>query len=87
MLLRKMGETSRREVEILMSANKVRRLAVVDGEGRLCGLVSLNDIARSAPMRKDVADEPGLEAKQVAATLAAVSTHQPNPGSSESESD
>jgi CBS domain-containing protein len=72
------------EIEILMSANRVRRLPVVDGEGRLCGIVSLNDIARAAPLMKDV-EEPGLEARHVAATLAAVSIHRPNPGSSNSE--
>jgi CBS-domain-containing membrane protein len=71
-------------VEILMSVNKIRRLPVVDDEGRLCGIVSLNDIARAAPMVKD-AEVLGQEAKRVAATLAAVSTHRPNPGSSDSE--
>jgi CBS domain-containing protein len=74
-----------REAEILMSANMVRRLAVVDDQGRLCGILSLNDIARAAPRRKDAGEESGFEAKHVAATLAAVSTHQPNPGSSESD--
>jgi len=73
------------EVEILMGANKVRRLAVVDARGRLCGIVSLNDIARAAPMLKEVREKPGLEAKHVASTLAAVSTHRPNPGSSKSD--
>jgi CBS domain-containing protein len=74
-----------REVEILMSMNMIRRLPVVDDQGRLCGMLSLNDIARAAPMTKEARQEPGLEAKHVAATLAAVSTHQPNPGSSKSD--
>lgn len=73
------------EVEILMSANKVRRLAVVDNRSRLCGIVSLNDIARAAPMLKRAKEKPGLEAKHVAATLAAVSARPPNPGSSKSD--
>jgi CBS domain-containing protein len=72
-------------VEILMSANKVRRLPVVDDDGRLCGIVSLNDIARAAPMTKGPDDAAGREARRVAATLAAVSTHRPNPGSSDSD--
>jgi CBS domain-containing protein len=71
------------EVEILMSANKLRRLPVVDDDGRLCGIVSLNDVARAAPKGKgDAADH---EARRVAATLAAVSAHRPNPGSSGSD--
>jgi CBS domain-containing protein len=34
------------EVEDLMMANAVRRIVVVDGDGRLQGLVSIDDIAR-----------------------------------------
>jgi hypothetical protein len=36
-------------------------------------------------MTKEARQEPGLEPKHVAATLAAVATHQPNPGSSNSD--
>ena len=33
----------------LMAENRVRRLPVVDEQGRLCGVPSLNDLARAAP--------------------------------------
>jgi CBS domain-containing protein len=37
----------------LMAGAKVRRLPVVDEEGRLCGIVSINDILRVADAKKD----------------------------------
>lgn len=54
-----------------MRSRRVRRLPVVDGEGRLVGIVSLNDVAREA------AREVGRKAREVsqqevAAPLAAV---------------
>ncbi len=57
--------------EEIMRANQIRRLPVVDAEGRLLGIISLNDIAREAERertrrRKEVTtDEIGL-------TLAAI---------------
>lgn len=36
------------EAAILMSDNQIRRLVVVDGAGRIAGLVTLGDIARDA---------------------------------------
>jgi CBS domain-containing protein len=33
----------------LMSEHRVRRLPVVDEQGKLCGVLSLNDLARAAP--------------------------------------
>ena len=33
----------------VMEKNQIRRVAVVDGEGNLCGIVAQADIARKAP--------------------------------------
>jgi CBS domain-containing protein len=55
--------------EKIMSANKVRRLAVVDDSGHLCGMLSLNDIARGYRAKRK---GTGIGATDVAATLAAI---------------
>jgi CBS domain-containing protein len=58
----------------LMTVNRIRRLPVVDDEGRPLGVLSLNDIARDA-----VASRGGDGAqREVARTLAAIC--QPRPG-------
>jgi CBS domain-containing protein len=57
--------------ESLMRANKIRRVPVVDAEGRLAGIVSLADIAKrvgGAPFRGD----PDLAPEQFAHTIAAI---------------
>ena len=59
------------EAEAIMAAAQVRRLPVVDREGRLFGVVSLSDLvqhARPADKKPD-----GLSFDRVAATLAAIS--------------
>jgi CBS domain-containing protein len=38
--------------EKVMQANRVRRLPVVDGDGKLVGLLSLNDLARASQLPK-----------------------------------
>lgn len=60
-----------RHAEALMRDNHIRRLAVVDDNARLVGIVSLNDIAREAEAerRSGVREVPGAE---VAETLAAI---------------
>jgi CBS-domain-containing membrane protein len=57
--------------ESMMRANKIRRLPVVDSEGRLVGMLSIADIARNigrAPFRGD----PDLSPEQFAYTVAEI---------------
>ena len=42
-----LATTALEDAENLMMAHGIRRLVVIDGEGRLCGLLALDDIARS----------------------------------------
>ena len=62
------------QVEELMRNKQVRRVPVLDGESRLIGLVSMNDLARlSARARKSAVD------RELVQTLAAVSQPRPRP--------
>jgi CBS domain-containing protein len=45
-------ETSLEDCLARMEESQVRRMLVVDGGGRLCGVVSQADVARSAPERE-----------------------------------
>lgn len=58
--------------EAIMQGKQVRRIAVIDSEGRIDGILSLNDLALAAGKKKDVRPE------EVAATLASIC--QPRPG-------
>ena len=61
--------------ERIMRAAQVRRLPVIDAEGRIVGLLSLNDIAREVARERSSAKgrrEAGGEA--LAGTLATIST-------------
>lgn len=42
------SDTSLRECCEVMETNKIRRVPVVDSHGRICGIVSLADVARCA---------------------------------------
>ncbi len=53
--------------EDLMRQHQIRRLPVTDRDGRLVGILSLNDIARQASRRGDVSSD------EVARTLEAIS--------------
>jgi CBS domain-containing protein len=59
------------DVETLMRKSQVRRVPVVDGTGRLKGILSLNDLARH--VHKTFARKSdGLSGDSVAQTLAAI---------------
>jgi CBS domain-containing protein len=58
--------------EAVMCQNRVRRLPVVDGEGKLVGILSIDDIAREAARERDLFSRP-VQANDVGLTLAAVS--------------
>jgi CBS domain-containing protein len=58
--------------ERIMQEASVRRLPVVDGDGRLLGIVALADIAREAK-REDKMRQPEVTEAEVALALAAIS--------------
>jgi CBS domain-containing protein len=64
---------TRPQIHALMREYQVRRLPVVDRDGRLLGVVSLNDLAMDAVATRD--HEP-RSMHEVAETLAAVSRHR-----------
>lgn len=64
-------DDSLKAVESLMRNAKVRRLPVVDREGKLYGVISLGDLAQHAHRPHLKAD--GLSYESIAATLAAIS--------------
>jgi CBS domain-containing protein len=59
-------------VEALMRRVQVRRVPVLDGDGRLKGLLSMNDLARHAH-RSGARRADGLSGDSIVQTLAAVS--------------
>lgn len=68
------------DAEALMRTRRVRRLPVVDADGKLVGLLSLSDLARRAGMNDG--DEPsGLTSRDVAHTLAAICEPRTDNGS------
>jgi CBS domain-containing protein len=58
------------EALAMMKHFKVRRLPVIDPNGLLRGVLSMNDIARAADARKDLAP------KEVVSTLAEICEHR-----------
>lgn len=59
------------EAEEIMRKRRVRRLPVVDLDGRLVGLISLNDLARESA-RQQTRVQKDLTPLDVSATLAAI---------------
>jgi CBS domain-containing protein len=59
------------EAEEIMRKRRVRRLPVVDLDGRLIGLISLNDLARESA-RQQTRVQKDLTPLDVSATLAAI---------------
>lgn len=64
-------DSSLQEALDLMRAQRVRRLPVVDSEGRMAGILSLADLAR-VWNRQEELDEEVLLASDLARTLAAI---------------
>ncbi len=57
--------------QALMRSRRVRRLPVIDGDHRLVGILSINDLALHVRDRRDA----GVPPEAVAATLTSVSVH------------
>ncbi|MCP3920366.1 MAG: CBS domain-containing protein [bacterium] len=62
------ADDSIEKAENVMGQHQVRRLPVVDAEGRLCGILSLDDIAREACREEDWIAPP-VSAEAVGRTL------------------
>jgi CBS domain-containing protein len=58
----------------IMREKQVRRLPVIDAKGKLCGILSLNDVAIKA---RDAAKPEELSADDVEKTLEAICRHRP----------
>jgi CBS-domain-containing membrane protein len=58
--------------EAVMRGARIRRVPVLDGEGRLVGILSMNDLARHAQHAVGSARKNGLSADNIAQTLAAI---------------
>jgi CBS-domain-containing membrane protein len=63
-----------KQAEEMMKKEQIRRLPVVDSDGKLVGLLSLNDLAREAATARGRRDAPTTD--EVGATLASVCTHR-----------
>lgn len=61
--------------EAMMRTNRVRRLPVLDDEGRLVGILSLNDLALEAA-RERSAGRHEVELDEVGGTLAEICRHR-----------
>lgn len=67
-------ETTLEDAQELMRRLQIRRLPVVDDQGRPVGMLSLNDLALAAA--RSESERIGLRREGVLATLAAVSLHR-----------
>jgi CBS domain-containing protein len=60
------------EAEAVMTEHQVRRLPVVDGDGRLLGIVTLADLARRAIAGTNADASNAVTSRAVTATFAAI---------------
>lgn len=60
------------KAEGLMRTNQVRRLPVVDPDGHVVGILSLNDIIRELRREKGAGRKTEVSAESLSATLAAI---------------
>ena len=63
--------------EMVMNANQIRRLPVVDADERLLGILSLADIARAADAAPALSARRNSSADALASTLAGISRSKP----------
>lgn len=63
-----------KQAEESMRAHRIRRLPIVDAEGRLSGILSVNDLVLAAPGA--AGQRRGLRPEGVATTLSAISRHR-----------
>jgi CBS domain-containing protein len=66
-----MGRDRIKDVEAVMKERQVRRVPVIDEEGHLVGIVSMNDIARESE-RELSKKSPGVPARELVSTLASI---------------
>ena len=59
-------------VERLMREKQVHRVPVVDAQGRLAGIISLNDIAREAAQESQTKKPREVSDAEIASTIASV---------------
>ena len=71
-------DDSLRDAQVLMSRQRVRRLPVTDSDGRVIGILSLHDLARTARQTKRKFF-PEVRLKDVALTFAEVSRPEAKP--------
>ncbi len=69
------------EAQSIMRIAQVRRLPVVDGEGRLVGLLSLADLAREASREREPRKKPPVQEAEIGETLARISLSRRSPAS------
>jgi CBS domain-containing protein len=60
------------EAETIMRVNRVRRLPVLDGDGRVTGMLSLNDIAREVEREGTQKGKKQIGAEELVLTLGAI---------------
>lgn len=63
--------------EIMMHANQIRRLPVVDADERLLGILSLADIARATESAPKMSSKRSLSTETLATTLAGICRTRP----------
>jgi CBS domain-containing protein len=63
--------------EIIMHANQIRRLPVVDADERLLGILSLADIARATEAAPKLSSTNGLSTDTLTSTLAGICRTRP----------
>jgi CBS-domain-containing membrane protein len=60
------------QAEEIMRGEQLRRLPVVDAEGRICGVITINDLAREAE-REELQRRHEITPQEVTLTLATIS--------------